>query len=365
MLQLPSNQLITVPFCALGTPSTDFVLPPIVGSDSSLIQTQQFGIPPVQQRDPNFGGLPVLRTETNGVLQFYSNVLYFINQGGQFTFDAPQSTALGGYSQGAVLFNFPTSSYVISLIDNNTFDFVTTPSYIDGIHWEQLNSLAYPDITDIAGLVSIIGSGGLSVTGGSTFTGFANCLGGLEVTGTAIFNEISLRGGWVTYAASASQAYLGSNGTNTGGFNGFIFDDTIGRPTLNNPGAAIVSVNEVVCFRDLAIVQAFSVTDTGGNPWTLICQSFSGAFPSNCFSIIGNATYTIPAGPSTTNIDLGAAGIAAVVATLGTTGVSSEFDFNVLTSLLIRSNTGQTLLNILTNSASSTPNSLQFQLLYR
>ncbi len=168
-LQLPSDQLITVPFCGLGTPTDDFVLPPIIGSDGSLVQTQQFGIPPVQQQNPDFGGKPVLRTETNGVLQFYSNVLYFINQGGQFTFDAAQSTALGGYSTGAVLFNFPTSSYVISLIDNNTFNFVTTPSYIDGVHWAKLNKLAYPDIIDVGGLVTITGNNGLIVNSSANF----------------------------------------------------------------------------------------------------------------------------------------------------------------------------------------------------
>lgn len=168
-LQLPSNQLVTIPFCALGTPTTDFVLPPIIGSGSSSIQTQEYGIPPKQAQNPAFGGLPVKRVETNGVLQFYSNVLYFINQGGQFTFDATQSTAIGGYSEGAVLFNFPTNSYVISLIDNNTFNFVTTPSYIDGTHWATLNSLVYPDITDTGGLVSIIGASGLKVDKTASF----------------------------------------------------------------------------------------------------------------------------------------------------------------------------------------------------
>ena len=142
MFQLPSNQLITKPFCALGTNGVDYVLPPISGSSASTVQTQEYGIPPVQQQDPDFGGLPVLRSETNGSLRFYSNVLNFINQGGQFTFDATQAIAIGGYRQGAVLYCNAINGYLISLINNNTANFITTPSYInDGIHWQTLYHL--------------------------------------------------------------------------------------------------------------------------------------------------------------------------------------------------------------------------------
>lgn len=244
MLQLPSDQLITTPFCALGTPTTDFVLPPIAGSDSSLIQTQQFGIPPVQAQAQAFGGKPVLRSETNGVLQFYSNVLYFMNQGGQFTYDEDQSTALGGYSEGAILFDFATKSYVISLIDDNTFDFVTTPSYIDGVHWIKLNSLAYPSITDEDGLVSIIGLNGLYVRNASIFNG------------SSLFSQIAGRGGIIINSIDSHSTYLGSNNTDpSGGFNGLIFDDTVTRPMLKTADELRTDSREIICAQDCVYLE--------------------------------------------------------------------------------------------------------------
>ena len=141
MFQLSSDELITIPFCSQGTEGIDYVLPPISGSESSLVQTQEYGIPPVQQQDPDFGGKPVRRDETNGALRFYSNVLNFVNQGGQFTFDATQAAAIGGYSQGAVLWCESINGYLVSLIDNNTANFVTNPEYIDNVNWKTVNGV--------------------------------------------------------------------------------------------------------------------------------------------------------------------------------------------------------------------------------
>lgn len=363
-LQLPSNQLVTIPFCGLGTPTTDFILPPITGSDSSLTQTQEYGIPPVQQQNPAFGGKPVKRIETNGVLQFYSNVLYFINQGGQFTFDDPQSTALGGYSTGAVLFNFPTSEYVISLIDNNTFNFVTTPSYIDGVHWKTLKSLAYPDITDVAGAVSIVGAGGLNVTNTLHVIGavqFDNDLtvnnhiacntlsssGNLGVGGTGIFggsitvgintiiggfllaNQIAGRGGIIINTGGLNASYLGSNSTGAGGLNGFKFDDTLSRPQINNH-ALSGSVWDVVCRNDvndaIPITQQFIGSGVTGGSFVLQATSTNGSFPcATGVSISGSINTGSPITPGTIkNYSIDLVGNGVISATPSTNGQGSS-----------------------------------------
>lgn len=285
MLQLPSDQLVTTPFCALGTPITDFVLPPIAGSDGSLIQTQQFGIPPVQERDPDFGGLPVRRDETNGVLQFYSNVLYFMNQGGQFTFDTDQSTALGGYSEGAVLFDFATSSYIISLIDNNTFDFVTTPSYIDGTHWISLNSLAYPDITDEAGLVTIIGPNGLKVNKSATFLDdslgprfeFIRSSNHLPNTYKFTFNCEQVNG---AIPGETTLAYIQLNG---GPFTPALFASyNKSRFFMNGVPRDLdptIYTNALPLLGELSVTRIFIVNDSSGNSWQLVCTSTGCNFP--------------------------------------------------------------------------------------
>ena len=149
---LPSSQLLTIPFCNDGTEGVDYVLPPIAGNQSSTIQTQQQGIPPVQSEKIGFGGKYVLRDEANGVMRFYTTVLNYINRGGQFTFDAVQSAATGGYDQGAVLFAASNNTFQLSLVDNNTANFIATPTYLnDGINWRQITSSnlnPYPDVVD-------------------------------------------------------------------------------------------------------------------------------------------------------------------------------------------------------------------------
>lgn len=59
--------------------------------------------------------------------------------GGIRTYDPDFATAIGGYPKGIQLdYYTPSDNYlrkVISLIDNNTYDFTDEPSYIDNVHW--------------------------------------------------------------------------------------------------------------------------------------------------------------------------------------------------------------------------------------
>ncbi len=380
-LQLPSNELVTVPFCKLGTPVVDFVLPPIIGSEDSLTQTQQFGIPPVQAQDPLFGGLPVLRKETNGVLQFYSNVLYFMNQGGQFTFDLDQSAALGGYSEGAVLFDFATSSYVVSLIDNNTFDFVMTPSYIDGTHWQTLNKLNYPDITNVGGLVSIIGPVGLNVlsnfnvVGTSLFNNAVTCSTDLIVGVNLIVANTAGRGGVIIYESATNTAYLGSNDTGTGGFNGFLFNDDVARATINNSSLVGVAGNWVASIGDINTnaphTLQFSLTDDAGNAWLLTCTSVIGPFPAvNGVLINGQCDiYNYGIGGNNRTIDLAAAGIVAGGPTVTVKGVISVLQTsNIGSGNLLELSiapSSPTGLSIGTNAVGPSTVTLSFEINYK
>ena len=115
---------------------------------SNAVTNQPNGFPLDQMLDPsNPQWQAVKEQEMNGVFNYYTNLLFLMGQGYQFTFDANLSTAIGGYAQGSILFCVSNNTYQISLINNNTFNFVTTPSYInDGIHWSTLSSL--PDVVD-------------------------------------------------------------------------------------------------------------------------------------------------------------------------------------------------------------------------
>lgn len=315
MLQLPSDQLVTTPFCALGTPVTDFILPPIAGSDGSLIQTQQFGIPPVQEQNPDFGGRPVRRDETNGVLQFYSNVLFFMNQGGQFTFDEDQSTALGGYSEGAVLFDFATKSYVISLIDGNTFDFVTTPSYIDGVKWITLNSLAYPDITDVAGQVGVTGANGLKVYKSATF---ANDGLGPKISLERTTSHLPNTYNWVFSSEAAIGIIPGQTNGAVMQLQGGVtdpalvasYDGSIRFYSTANPRDLdpTIHTHALAIMGELPVTRIFTVNDSSGNSWQLVCTSTGCNYPvpTNVgLTIHARCTsYTIPGGGSSPTINL-------------------------------------------------------------
>ncbi len=343
--ELPSDQLANVPFCGLGTPTVDYVLPPFTGSDSSLIQTQEYGIPPVQQQNPDFGGKPVRRNETNGVLRFYSNIIYFMNQGGQFTYDAPQSTQLGGYAKGAVLWADSINNFVVSLVDNNTFDFVTTPSYIDSIHWQRIAVSNYPDITDTAGLVTITGPGGLHVQQDIVTGGSLGVLGTITAAQSASFFNNGL-GAYVVANRTANtlsssyafninaEAPIPIGGVNSaaigvvnGGGSVIAFPYAVGsgynRPYLPNTASGDTSnANAIAMVGELCSTQQFSVTDNLGNGWAITATADSGSFPTKIATIRGYATLNL-SGAQFFSLDLISAGIMSSGTIPGGVGVAT------------------------------------------
>lgn len=118
----------------------------------------QEGFPPVTSQSILKGGIPPERKDFNGLGNLLSSMYFYLQNGGQFTFNPDVSNAIGGYPAGAILTYTDSStnkSYqVISLINNNTFNFVAEPSYIDGAKWAKAyvdtdpNQLNYTDITN-------------------------------------------------------------------------------------------------------------------------------------------------------------------------------------------------------------------------
>lgn len=89
------------------------------------------------------GGIPPNRLDFNG-LGYLATVFAFAWQQGKFwTFEQDVSNAIGGYPKGAVLWvkdaNGLPLYMVQSLIANNTYNFVSTPSYIDNAKWRKLS----------------------------------------------------------------------------------------------------------------------------------------------------------------------------------------------------------------------------------
>ncbi len=96
------------------------------------------GFPEVTMIPKTLGGTPPDGADFNGILNLVTQFYYQFQNGYQPTFDQTVSDTIGGYPQGAVLLHTESngqSKPVVSLIENNTFNFVTNPEYIDGQHW--------------------------------------------------------------------------------------------------------------------------------------------------------------------------------------------------------------------------------------
>lgn len=91
---------------------------------------------PVQQ-----GGVPPSGKDFNGIFNWITQHLSWINAGGIYTFDATLAAFIGGYPVGMVLqSNNGLASYV-NVVANNSADFNTDPSQI-GVSWMPYGGLA-------------------------------------------------------------------------------------------------------------------------------------------------------------------------------------------------------------------------------
>ena len=94
------------------------------------------------------GGTYFSRGQLNGMVNAATNVPFFLQCGGYFTFDEQISNYIGGYPRGAVLTYVAGDefAFVVSLKDDNKDNFVKNPAYIDGKSWALTRkALIYPD----------------------------------------------------------------------------------------------------------------------------------------------------------------------------------------------------------------------------
>lgn len=108
------------------------------------------GFPDVTMQPLNSGGKPPRGQGMNGLLNVISDQKVYLQNGGIITFDSNVSNAIGGYPQGAILDYVTDSSVnkVISLIDDNTYNFVANSALIDGVHWQDISPLNKSQITN-------------------------------------------------------------------------------------------------------------------------------------------------------------------------------------------------------------------------
>ena len=126
---------------AIGSPialNGDKNIPPqnASGTDTSSIN---LGFLPITSEPLDDGGVAPERIDFNGMFYLSTDQRVFLQNGGVITYDATVASTIGGYPAGAILGYIDGSGnygLVESLIDNNQYNFVSTPSYINGTYWK-------------------------------------------------------------------------------------------------------------------------------------------------------------------------------------------------------------------------------------
>lgn len=147
-LELP--QILYQPFAATGDKNTILNSPSTEDPQRANLQT---GFPVITQIPIDNGGIPPERMDFNGLGYLLSSFYFFTQCGGVYTFNQDVSNAIGGYPLGAVLYytdSNGTTYKVRSLLENNTYNFVTTPSYIDNEHWAYVSSTPITQDTSVS-----------------------------------------------------------------------------------------------------------------------------------------------------------------------------------------------------------------------
>ena len=165
--EVPSRIPMLKPFAFNGTRDA---IPDSTGDFMNITQ----GFPSVYGIPKSSGGKYVSRSDMNSLGFLATNDIFYHKCGGLNTFDASFSDKIGGYPKGAVL-QFLNGNYlynVISLHDNNTFNFVSENS-INGVDWAYCNEeMASTDrILVLESNQTLFSTGTKSMTYTETFLG--------------------------------------------------------------------------------------------------------------------------------------------------------------------------------------------------
>ena len=181
------------------------------------------GFPAITMKAKADGGLPPDGKDLNGFYNILSQFYFYTQNGGVFTFDQSVSNAIGGYPQGAVLYwkHDNVIERVESQIANNTYNFVTTPSYIDGAKWKIVTDAPLErDLGEIITSILPLSDAGLHLLDGSVLQGggiyddFVTYIAGLVSTYPACFTtEANWQSAVATYGVCGKFVYNSVNNT--------------------------------------------------------------------------------------------------------------------------------------------------------
>lgn len=144
--------VLAKPFAADGEKNTI----PVAATGTNKASLSE-GFPPITGRSVvDDDGIPPEKDDFNGLGYLLSQFCFALQNGWFPTFDADVSTAIGGYPLGAVLWYATGNYFVKSLKANNTDNFVSDPSKIDGVSWQQItvNSVSGKADTDLSNITA-------------------------------------------------------------------------------------------------------------------------------------------------------------------------------------------------------------------
>lgn len=117
---MPISQppLIEVPFAESGLKNA------IPANANNITGNAGFdlGFPPINLTAVAAGGIPPYGQDMNGILYAITECLRFFQAGSIYTYDAPFSTAIGGYRAGARVQRTDGTGYWLNTVDGNTND---------------------------------------------------------------------------------------------------------------------------------------------------------------------------------------------------------------------------------------------------
>ena len=148
MKSLPSLQVISGPFAYNGIKNTIPDAP-----TSTHHASIEEGFPPITMQPLATGGIPPEGADFNGIFNLTTQFYFAFQNGAMPTYSAAVAAAIGGYPKGAVLWYASGTDRqmkpIVSLIEDNSYNFVENPSYIDGQKWAiawSTNYLAFQDL---------------------------------------------------------------------------------------------------------------------------------------------------------------------------------------------------------------------------
>lgn len=222
----PTPPPISIPFAQNGERSNLPNNPVASGGDASM----SGGFPPITSRPISEGGIPPKREDFNAMGYLATMPLYFLQNGGYYTFNPAVSTAIGGYPQGAILCKVDAAGvhFYQSAKNNNTSNFLTDATVI-GTDWLDVtpgvNAASAHNIFEaFFSLSSETPPGAWPLTTGETIT---NC----QTLYPDFWAEALRRqaaGTIMTYGAEEYEYLLTQNGH----VGGFVIDTTAGSIRL-------------------------------------------------------------------------------------------------------------------------------------